>query len=53
MNKNQKLIQKVISGKYDRNIDFTDLITLLIALGFTERIKGDHHIFTKKILLRL
>lgn len=53
MNKNQKLIQKVISGKYDRNIDFTDLITLLIALGFTERIKGDHHIFTKKNIIEI
>ena len=30
----------------DRNISFTDLYNLLIELGFSVRIKGDHHIFT-------
>jgi hypothetical protein len=31
----------------DANIDFGDLCSLLNALGFTERIRGDHHIFTR------
>jgi predicted RNA binding protein YcfA (HicA-like mRNA interferase family) len=34
-------------GKADSNIDFTDLCFLLKKFGFSERIKGSHHIFTK------
>jgi len=30
-----------------RNIPFEALCTLLMRLGFDERIKGDHHIFAK------
>jgi len=31
----------------DGNVPFDALCTLLKRLGFEERIKGDHHIFTK------
>jgi predicted RNA binding protein YcfA (HicA-like mRNA interferase family) len=31
----------------DTNIQFADLCQLLIHLGFAERIRGSHHIFTK------
>jgi hypothetical protein len=31
----------------DANIRFEDLRSLLGALGFRERIKGDHHIYVK------
>lgn len=44
----QKLLASVLSGVQDRNIAFSDLTNLLCALGFLERIKGDHHIFTKQ-----
>lgn len=37
----------VRSGKQDKNIRFADLCALLFALGFEERIRGDHHIFFK------
>lgn len=37
----------VPSGTADANIRFEDLRSLLRALGFTERIKGDHHIYSK------
>lgn len=37
-----------MSGKQDKNLRFSDLRNILIALGFHERIKGDHHIFTRK-----
>jgi hypothetical protein len=37
----------VLQGNADANIRFEELRTLLIALGFTERIKGSHPIFTK------
>ncbi len=42
----QKLIASILSGRSDANIDFEDLCRLLNALGFIERIKGSHHIFT-------
>ena len=32
----------------DGNIKFNDLRYLLTALGFEERINGDHHIYTKE-----
>lgn len=47
MSKFEKLLQKVLSGTSDLNIGFDELCNLLSALGFAERIKGSHHIFTK------
>jgi len=35
----------VLRGGSDANIRFGDIRTLLLALGFQERIKGSHHIF--------
>lgn len=48
MSKADKIKERVLSGKADANIDFNDLRLLLEHLGFDERIKGSHHIFTKK-----
>jgi hypothetical protein len=48
MGKYEKLIQKILSTTSDKNINFTDLCKLLIRLDFKERIKGDHHIFTRE-----
>lgn len=45
MSKEAKLIQGVMSGKSDGNIEFSDLCKLLSRVGFEERIKGSHHIF--------
>ena len=42
-----KIIDKIISGRPDNNIDFSDLRKALSDLGFQERIKGSHHIFYK------
>lgn len=36
-----------MSGAADANIRFTDVCSLLLALGFAERIRGDHHIYTR------
>ena len=44
----QKLLDKVLSARSDANIKFADLRKLLSVLGFDERIKGDHHIFTRE-----
>ncbi len=48
MSKFEKIIQKVLSGSSDRNIDFKDLCNLLETLGFDNRIKGSHHIYFKE-----
>jgi hypothetical protein len=38
---------RILSGAADRNIRFADLRAVLVALGFEERIRGSHHIFTR------
>ncbi len=47
MSKFEKLIQKVLSGSSDKNINFNELCNLLETLGFDNRIKGSHHIYYK------
>lgn len=47
MGQQKKITAEIVSGMQDRNISFTDLYNLLIELGFSVRIKGDHHIFTR------
>jgi hypothetical protein len=47
MGKHDKLLIKILRGSADSNIPFTGLCSLLMAFGFDERIRGDHHIFTK------
>ncbi len=48
MGKYDKLLLKVLSGTSDSNIQFTELCRLLHRLDFQERIKGDHHILTRR-----
>jgi predicted RNA binding protein YcfA (HicA-like mRNA interferase family) len=36
-----------MSGATDASISFEDLCQFLRRLGFVERIRGDHHIFTR------
>jgi len=47
MGKHEKLLAAILAGKGDSNIAFKDLRTLLLGLGFTERVKGSHHIYFK------
>lgn len=47
MGKLEKLLLKILRGASDTNVSFDELKNLLIRLGFSERIKGSHHIFTK------
>jgi hypothetical protein len=44
----KKTLEKVLRGTSDANLRFEDLRGLLAALGFEERIRGSHHIFTLK-----
>ncbi len=48
MAKWQKTLERVLRGTSDANIDFKDLCSLLKAVGFSERIRGDHHIYTRE-----
>lgn len=47
MSRPAKTLDKVIRGQSDANIAFNDLRGLLLHLGFEERVKGSHHIFTR------
>lgn len=47
MGKIKKIYQQVLTGRSDRNISFQDLRLLLARLGFLERVRGGHHIYTK------
>ncbi len=47
MGKYEKLILKILSGTSDANIPFYELCGVLKYLGFEERIRGSHHIFTR------
>ena len=51
--KDEKILDKVISGQHDNNIKFQDLRKLLINYGFSERIRGDHYIFTKEHIFEI
>ena len=42
-----RLLDTVLRGSSDANIAFSDLCGLLRRLGFDERIRGDHHVFTR------
>jgi predicted AlkP superfamily pyrophosphatase or phosphodiesterase len=43
----RKVLNKVLSGLSDRNLRFRELVKLVADFGFSERTKGDHHIFFK------
>jgi hypothetical protein len=42
----EKLYEHILMRRSDANVPFETLCTLLRRLGFDERIRGDHHIFT-------
>ena len=49
----KKILNKILSGLSDKDIRFSDLRKLLLSLGFSERIKGDHYIFTRPDILEI
>ncbi len=44
----EKLMVKILRGTSDAQVPFDQLCSLLISLGFKERIHGSHHIFTRE-----
>ncbi len=47
MGRRRKHYEKIVSGNSDANIPFEQSRTLLKALGFTERVRGSHHVFSR------
>ena len=47
MGKYEKLLVQILRGASDANISFESLCQLLRHLGFDERIRSSHHIFTR------
>jgi len=47
MPQKDKLVSQILGGRSDANVSFNDLLSLLRSLGFDERIRGSHHIFTR------
>ena len=45
MSRHKQLLQRILGGRSDAGVRFDDLCGLLRNLGFTERIRGSHHIF--------
>ncbi|MBZ5632516.1 MAG: type II toxin-antitoxin system HicA family toxin [Acidobacteriia bacterium] len=43
----ESLLSRVLRGGSDANIRFSDLRGALLRLGFVERVRGSHHIFTR------
>jgi predicted RNA binding protein YcfA (HicA-like mRNA interferase family) len=48
MARSGKTLERVLRGSSDANIAFAELCRLLKALGFDERVRGGHHIFTRE-----
>lgn len=48
MSQRDKLLVKILRGTADANIPFEQLCQLLRGLGFDERIRGSHHIFSRE-----
>src|SRR5579863_2629491 len=44
----EKVFQQVLRGDADANVPFQGMRRLLQQLGFEERVRGSHHIFTKQ-----
>lgn len=44
----KKTLEKILRGTSDANIPFRDLRRVLQNLGFGERIRGSHHIFSRE-----
>ena len=48
MGKYEKLLEQILLGNSDANVDFDEMCQLLLRLGFEIRVRGSHHIFRKQ-----
>ncbi len=47
MAEHRKFYERLMGARVDADISFSDLCRLFVRLGFVERIRGDHPIFTQ------
>ena len=47
MGRHEQLLARICEGRAVKNIAFADVCALLRRLGFAERQRGSHHIFTR------
>jgi predicted RNA binding protein YcfA (HicA-like mRNA interferase family) len=47
MPQHKTILEQILSGRSDQNINFNDLRRLLQRCDFEERIRGSHHIFSR------
>lgn len=48
MGKYAKLLEQILLGRSDANIEFEELRQLLLRLGFEERVRGSHRLYRKE-----
>lgn len=48
MTQHEKFLKRLMDGASDADISFSELCAFLNRLGFEERIRGDHYIFSKE-----
>ncbi len=53
MSRTRKTLVAVLGGASDTRIRFHGLRSLLKAMGFDERVRGDHHIFTREDVVEI
>lgn len=45
MGKHDKVMEKILRGVSDANVAFDDIRSMLLHMGFEERIRGSHHVY--------
>ena len=48
MTQKDSVLSQILGGRSDANVNFNELRSLLRSLGFSERIRGSHHVFTRE-----
>jgi len=48
VSRHEKLLGRILEGRSDANVAFAELRSLLLHLGFEERVRGSHHVFRKR-----
>ena len=47
MARSERILRNVLAGGSDANIRFDDLRHLLFSIGFEQRTRGSHHLFSR------
>ncbi|MCY3844501.1 MAG: type II toxin-antitoxin system HicA family toxin [Acidobacteria bacterium] len=47
MARSERILKDVLGGGSDANIRFDDLRNLLSSIGFEQRTRGSHHLFSR------